>query len=69
MSAKKKTKKVYIKQVRSGICRPEKHKKILKSLGFKRLNQVLEVDDSPEIMGQVAKIPHLVQVVENNEAR
>ncbi len=56
-----------IKQIRSGIGRPEKHKRILKSLGFRRLNQVRVVDDVPEIRGQINKIPHLVEILEEKE--
>ncbi len=56
-----------IKQVRSGIGRPEKHKRILKSLGFRKLNQVRVVDDVPEIRGQINKIPHLVEILEEKE--
>ncbi|BBB32912.1 large subunit ribosomal protein L30 [Thermotomaculum hydrothermale] len=56
-----------IKQIRSGIGRPEKHKRILKSLGFRKLNQVRVVDDVPEIRGQINKIPHLVEILEEKE--
>ena len=56
-----------IKQVRSGIGRPEKHKRILKSLGFRKLNQVRVVEDVPEIRGQINKIPHLVEILEEKE--
>ena len=56
-----------IKQIRSGIGRPEKHKRILKSLGFRRMNQVRVVEDVPEIRGQVNKIPHLVEILEEKE--
>jgi len=62
------SKVLVIKQVKSGIGRPEKHKRILKSLGFRRLNQVREVADVPEIRGQIAKIPHLVQILEEKES-
>ncbi len=55
--------KLHIKWVRSAICSPEKHKKVVKGLGFTRLNQVIEREDSPSIRGMVAKIPHLVKVV------
>ena len=57
-----------IKQVKSGIGRPEKHKRILKSLGFRKLNQLREVEDKPEIRGQIEKVPHLVQIVEEKVA-
>lgn len=63
------TKKLVIRQIRSGIGRPEKHKRILKSLGFRKLNQVREMDDVPEVRGQIAKIPHLVEIVEEKEVK
>ena len=63
--AKTKTNKsmIHLKWVRSAICAPLKHKKVVKGLGFTRLNQVIEREDSPSIRGMVAKIPHLVKVV------
>ena len=54
---------IHLKWVRSAICAPEKHKKVVRGLGFTRLNQVIEREDSPSIRGMVAKIPHLVKVV------
>jgi large subunit ribosomal protein L30 len=59
----KKTAMIHIKWVRSAICAPLKHKKVVRGLGFTRLNQVIEREDSPSIRGMVAKIPHLVKVV------
>jgi large subunit ribosomal protein L30 len=61
MAAKKKIK---IQYVRSKICTPVKHKLVVKGLGFTRLNQIVEREDTPSIRGMIAKIPHLVQVVE-----
>ena len=55
---------VRIRWVRSYIASPVKHKKIVKGLGFTRLNQVVEREDTPSIRGMVAKIPHLVQILE-----
>ena len=43
---------------------PVKHKLVVKGLGFTRLNQIVEREDSPSIRGMVAKVPHLVRVVE-----
>jgi len=57
-------KKIRLQWVRSAICSPEKHKKVIKGLGFTRLNQVIEREDTPSIRGMIAKVPHLVQVVE-----
>ena len=56
--------KLHLKYVRSAIATPEKHKVVIKGLGFTRLNQVIEREDSPSIRGMVAKVPHLVQIVE-----
>ena len=56
--------KIKIKLVRSPICTPEKHKIIVRSLGLKKLNRVVEKPDTPAFRGMVAKIPHLLQIVE-----
>jgi large subunit ribosomal protein L30 len=62
MTAEKK--KIRIKYVRSKIATPKKHKLVVKGLGFTRLYQVIEREDTPSIRGMIAKVPHLVQVVE-----
>jgi large subunit ribosomal protein L30 len=54
-----------IKYVRSAIGCPVKHKLIIKSLGFKRLNQVVTRVDTPAIRGMVAKAPHLVTILDS----
>ena len=54
---------IHLKWVRSAICAPMKHKRVVRGLGFTRLNQVIEREDSPSIRGMVAKVPHLVKVV------
>ena len=56
--------KLRLKYVRSVICTPVKHKRVVRGLGFTRLNQVVERPDTPAIRGMVAKVPHLVQIVE-----
>ena len=56
--------KIHLKLVRSAICTPVKQKKVVKGLGFTRLNQVIERPDTAAIRGMVKKIPHLVEVVE-----
>ena len=55
---------VRIRWVRSYIASPVKHKKIVKGLGFTRLNQVVEREDTPSIRGMVKKIPHLLEFVQ-----
>ena len=53
--------RIKITQYRSGIDRPEKHKRILAALGLKRNQTSVIHDDSPTIMGMVKKVPHLVR--------
>ena len=55
---------VRIQWVRSAISAPEKHKRVVKGLGFTRLNQIVERPDTPDIRGMVAAVPHLVRIVE-----
>ena len=55
--------KIQLKQVRSAICSPIKHKRVVKGLGFTRLNQVIERPNTSAIRGMVKKIPHLVEIV------
>ncbi len=56
--------KIKIKLVRSVICTPEKHKVIVRSLGLRKINQIVERPDTPGFRGMVKKIPHLLAVVE-----
>jgi large subunit ribosomal protein L30 len=56
--------KIRIKLVRSPICTPEKHKRIVRALGLRKLNQVVEKPDIPAFRGMVAKAPHLLSVVD-----
>lgn len=58
------TAKMKIQYYRSKIATPVKHKLVVKGLGFTRLNQIVEREDTPSIRGMVAVIPHLVRVVE-----
>ena len=66
MVSKKKT--IKIKQIRSRIGRPKKHRLILQGLGLKKLNQVVTKPDTPEIRGMVEKIPHLVTIIDEGSA-
>ncbi len=56
--------KITIQQVRSGICCNYRHKRTLKALGLRRINQQVVHPDNPAIRGMVAAIPHLVRIVE-----
>jgi large subunit ribosomal protein L30 len=57
-------KKIRIRQVRSGIGCPIEMRETLKALGLGKLHRVSERVDTKEIRGMIAKIPHLVEVVE-----
>ena len=56
--------KIRIEYYKSAICTPDKHKRVVKGLGFTRLRQIVEREGSPSIRGMVKTIPHLVRIVE-----
>ena len=57
-------KKIKITQVKSAIDRPERQKLTLKALGLTKLNSSKEVEATPQILGMVRKVDHLVKVEE-----
>ncbi|HPZ22263.1 MAG TPA: 50S ribosomal protein L30 [Bacillota bacterium] len=57
-------KEIQIKLVRSAIGRPKDQRLTLKALGFSKLNQVVSKPDNPQVRGMIAKVAHLVQVIE-----
>ena len=61
--AKSETKQLKIKLIRSGTGFPESQKRVIKGLGFKRLNEIVSRPDSPQIRGMIFKVRHLVEVV------
>ncbi len=60
----KNSKSIRIQYFRSSIGRPEKQKRVVKGLGFRKLNQIVELVDTPQTRGMVAKVPHLVRVLD-----
>jgi large subunit ribosomal protein L30 len=68
MAASKKSsnakKTLKVRQIRSGIGCPVEMRETLKALGLGKLHRVSERVDTREIRGMIAKIPHLVEVVE-----
>lgn len=58
------TKTIRIRQIRSGIGCPVEMRETLKALGLGKLHRETERVDSKEVRGMIAKIPHLVEVVE-----
>ena len=53
---------IRVKQVRSAIGKTKDQKLTLKALGFRKLNQVVEHEATPSILGMVAAVRHLVEV-------
>lgn len=56
--------KIKITQVRSTIKRPEYQKLTIKALGLGKINRSVEKETSPQIIGMVNKVSHLVKVTE-----
>ena len=54
--------KIRIKQIRSIIGRPERQKRTIAALGLRKMNQVVEVEGTPQVEGMIAKVAHLVSV-------
>ena len=55
-------KKIKITQIKSGIDRSERQKQTLIALGLRKLNASKEVEATPQILGMVAKVNHLIKV-------
>ena len=69
MSPARKTKEtkpstLRIRQIRSGIGCPVEMRETLRALGLGKMHRVTERHDTKEVRGMIAKIPHLVEVVE-----
>lgn len=58
------SKTVRVTWVRSDIGYPKDQKATIKAIGFKRLNQTLELPDSPQLRGQIFKVKHMLKVEE-----
>ena len=56
--------KIRIQYYRSFIAAPKTHKTIVRSLGLTKLNQIVERPDTEAMRGAVAKVPHLLRIVE-----
>jgi large subunit ribosomal protein L30 len=57
-------KKIKITQVKSVIDRPERQKRTMAALGLRKVNATVEVEATPQILGMVRKVDHLVAVTE-----
>ena len=59
------TKMIRIQYFRSKNSTPFKHRLVVKGLGFTRLNQIVEREDTESIRGMVKAVPHLVRILED----
>jgi large subunit ribosomal protein L30 len=64
MTKAKKTGMIKVKMIGSVIGCPRDQRETVRGLGLRRLQQVVERPDTPQVRGMVEKIPHLVAVVE-----
>lgn len=58
------SKKIRVKQVKSGIGYAQRQRATLRGLGLRRMNHVVEVEDTPAVRGMITKVTHLVVVEE-----
>ncbi len=56
--------KIKVTQVKSAIKKPLRQKRTLEALGIRKLHQTIEVEATPQILGMVKKVNHLVKVEE-----
>ena len=57
-------KPIEVKLIRSPIGRPEKHRRILRALGLKRPNKSVTLYSTPQILGAIRKVSHMVEIRE-----
>jgi large subunit ribosomal protein L30 len=56
------SKKVKLTQIRSIIDRPKRQKATMKALGLRKMNQSVEHDPTPQVLGMIEKVSHLIKV-------
>lgn len=55
---------IKIRQIGSPIRRPKNQREMLVGLGLNKMHKTVELQDTPEVRGAIAKLPHLVQIVD-----
>lgn len=58
-----------LRLAKSGIATPVDQKATIRALGFRRVGQVVEREDSPSLRGRIRKIRHLVEILEGERSR
>ena len=56
--------KLQVTLVKSTIGKPKKHRDIVAGLGLKKLNKTIEIDDTPQMRGMIAKISHMLTIAQ-----
>ncbi|MDR2823902.1 MAG: 50S ribosomal protein L30 [Prevotellaceae bacterium] len=56
--------KIKIQKVRSTIKSPKNQKLVMESLGLRKMNSIVEHDDTPSILGMVYKVKHLIKIID-----
>ncbi len=54
--------KVKVTQVKSAIDRPQKQKDTIRALGIRRMHQTVEHEATPQVLGMIAKVQHLLKI-------
>ena len=55
---------IKIKLVRSPIGRPEAHRRTIEALGLRKIGQIVEKKDTPQIRGMIDKVNYMVEVID-----
>ncbi|WP_313756263.1 50S ribosomal protein L30 [Tissierella sp.] len=55
---------IKIKLVKSPIGKPEAHRKTVEALGFKKIGQVVEKNDTPQIRGMIHQVDYMVEILD-----
>ena len=56
--------KIKVKQIKSRIGRPKDQKRTLDALGLRKMNSVVEHNSTPQILGMINKVKHLITIIE-----
>ncbi|MBC7087051.1 MAG: 50S ribosomal protein L30 [Tissierellales bacterium] len=55
---------IKIKLIKSPVGKPESQRKVVEALGFRKVNQVIEKNDTPQIRGMINKINYMVEIID-----
>jgi len=56
--------KIKVTQIKSGIGSTKRQKRTLEALGIRKMNNMIEVENNPQVQGMITKVRHLVKVEE-----